>query len=80
MLRWKNLAWWPQQQAIPEHGGGARHGQRFNANTDPERQLVAVGGLQWMHKAADRAAWNSLTEVFCGHPRCPLGYRKANKP
>ena len=31
------------------------------------RQLVAVGGLQWMHKA-DRATWNNRTEVFVDTP------------
>ena len=42
MLKWKNLAWWRQQQAIPRSWGGARHGQRFNSNVDPELQLVAA--------------------------------------
>ena len=43
MLRWKNLAWWKQQQAIPRTMGGARHGQRFNANADPDRCSGGAG-------------------------------------
>ena len=64
MLRWKTKHGGGSSRPSPRAWGRARRGQRFNGNTDPERQLVAVGGLQWMHKAADRAAWNSLTEVI----------------
>ena len=64
MLRWKNLKWWKQQQNIPPSWGGVRHGHRFNPDADPERQLVAVAGLDWMQAAQDRAAWGAMTETF----------------
>ncbi|CAE6973291.1 unnamed protein product [Symbiodinium sp. CCMP2592] len=64
MLQWKNLKWWRQQQHIPPSWGGIRHGHRFNSDADPERQIVAIGGLDWMQVAQNRQAWQDLTQTF----------------
>ena len=62
MLRWKDLQWWEQEKLKPRK---QRHTHvKYNALADPERQVVAVAGGDWVSVARDFRMWGLLGEKF----------------
>ena len=66
ILRWRDLTWWRDQQALPPgpHPRGVRHVGHHNPHVDPERQISAIAGDQWWVPAQDRVRWQLLCKAF----------------
>ena len=66
LLRWRDLAWWKDQQSLPPGPAprGVRHIGHHNPDRDPERHIGAIAGLQWWILAADRSAWQNAQKSF----------------
>ena len=75
LLRWRDLAWWRDQQSLPPGPAprGVRHIGHHNPDRDPERHIGAIAGLQWWILAADRNAWQTAQKVFSSKNLTPLG-------
>ena len=66
ILRWRDLTWWKDQQALPPgpFPRGVRHIGHHNPHVDPERQISAVAGSQWWIAASDRSSWQHMCKAF----------------
>ena len=66
ILRWRDLTWWKDQQALPPgpFPQGVRHIGHHNPHVDPERQISAIAGSQWWIAANDRPGWQHLCKLF----------------
>ncbi|CAE7483284.1 clpB, partial [Symbiodinium necroappetens] len=58
----EDLHWWEQEKLKPRR---QRHTHvKYNALADPERQVVAVAGGDWVHAARDISEWSRMGEQF----------------
>ncbi|CAE7611309.1 unnamed protein product [Symbiodinium sp. CCMP2456] len=63
-LRWRNQAWWQEQQSLHASGLGLKHPRSFYPS-NMERQIAAVAGNDWPRIAQDRNKWKeSLVEYL----------------